>query len=167
MTALILTHARYERVKIRLSQRQDAEAKRRCETRRIRAISQSGPELRSLDPASVAGSGSAPAWPCLRARILPAASNLLRRRRAAFGTGGWFCARPVAAWHTLMVPAPSFIYLQWACNGLGRSVRAVRCGNVCHPGLSCQAAAVCSSHLHWLEEEAVAHIIPLSKTSSS
>ena len=128
---------------------------RRTGPRCKKAPSASAPSATPRGPPRDPTTGTALARAAPRAQSRPPAQKQLRAPHAP-GTAVRRASAPRAARELDQIaPAPSFMYLQCACNSSRQSLRTVRCKKACHLGWSCASAARCRSHLEGLQSARV------------
>ena len=118
------------------------------------AVSQTGRCPRSTDAPKGPAPGPALAGPAPRAQSRPPASEQLYAPNARGDDIMRPSARHVARDVEVIVLAPSFIGLQWACNRSRGSESAAQSGSRCNGGIDSGVAAGCGSHLQWLQSAA-------------
>ena len=114
------------------------------------SVSQIGRCPRSTDAPKGPAPGPALAGPAPRAQSRPPASEQLYAPNARGDDIMRPSARHVARDVEVIVLAPSFIGLQWACNRSRGSESAAQSGSRCNPGIGSGVAAGRGSHLQRL-----------------
>ena len=122
-----------------------------------KAPSASAPSATPRGPPRGPTTGSALARAAPRAQSRPPAQKQLRAPHVPGVDVRRASAPRVARELDQIAPAPSFVYLQWACNSSRQSVRTVRCRRARCLGWSCAHAARCRSHLEGLQSVRALH----------